>query len=331
MFGGTRRRRTLIGLVSILVAALLAAVAAGPAPAAEATGPTVDAIDQFEPQIIAYVDCDGETFTDEFRYGGVLYELSEEADADLSIPVTFSGSLAADLVDPPTTMDVTAGDTWGDVIFELGAVVAGELVVTLEAGDGYVLGDTEVTIEPRLEPELLADCTEELPLDDPARAHQTIRVGERPLSLGFFGEPVVIEEGSTATTAVAAVDDLLGIPAGDDEDLEAEGISTPVANGELPPGLTYVRDRWGGAATTPGTYGFDVRLCVDDAFYVEGETDDWEVVSDRPAVRALPSTICYGFVPVEIVVLPAVVAPPGRPVTPATPATPVRTTARFTG
>lgn len=328
MLGGTRRRRTLIGLVSIVLATGVAVGGGGPVPGQEEPppGPEVVYVDAYGPILLGYEDCDGVVHTEEDPLGWVDVELDYEVEAEVAVGISFSGDLADDLVDAPTEVVVPAGESWGEAEFTLGQVVAGELTVTVLPGDGYTTGpDDTTTLEVSDEPEVLGRCTDDLgdPPNDTDR--QTIDVGERPVPIGFFDEEESDGGESTATTAPA-------------EELPAElarvreqwatpaGFQTLVVNGSLPPGLTYERDEWGGAATTAGTYAFDIRLCLDQAAV---RRDVGGLGGDRrPVPRALPDVICFGQVDVEIVVRAVTPPPSARP---ATPATPIDARARFTG
>ena len=94
---------------------------------------------------------------------------------------------------------------------------------------------------------------------------------------------------------------------------------------------------WSGAATTAGTYPFEVRACFEPDAFDEVPTEDTtaEPVSAEgrarrgleAAVRAdAPEVLCVGTLDAEITVVPAA---PATVV--AVAASPVRSSARFTG
>ncbi len=319
------------------------------APAQEAELPIVDAVDSFGPAGLGYVDCAGVTQTVEYLDGGVLFLRTGEVLDPLAVPVTYSGSLADDLVDPPAEAVFEDGLDFAELYFEFDELADGELTVTAEPGAGHQLGTASITIAVDGQPDVLADCTTNLSTTADGVERQTIDVGQTPRSLGFVVElrdeesdddvqpvdeleiprrfaraaaPAATDRGSAvqdpSSRAIVVVD-----TDGEEVDADiADLFSTPVANGSLPPGLTYVDDVWGGAATTAGTYDFEVRLCVDP------DDVDWD---DAPLLAAvfladeLGIDVCLGHVDVRIVV-ENVIVPTTTP-----PATPVNTTARFTG
>ena len=322
-------------MASGIVATAVVLGGGGPAPGQvpDPDGPEVVYVDAFGPTILGYEDCDGVVHTEEDPVGWIFVELDYEVEADVAVGLSFSGDLADDLVDAPTEVVVSAGDVYGEIEFALDELETGELTVTVEPGLGYTTSpDDTYTLEISDEVEVVASCTDDLGEPPNGTDRQTIDVGQRPVPIGFFddgdedsgdseGETASTTVAETATTApietstgFARVRSLRAAPAGYD---------TPVANGSLPPGLTYVDDVWGGAATTPGTYAFDVRICLDQTSFTFAAGRQGG--QRRPVPRAFPDVICFGQVDVQIVVRP--VAPPST----APPARPVRTTARFAG
>jgi hypothetical protein len=296
---GHRGRALLAGLV-IGVSVLVIGVVPAPAQAV----PELMLHDTFAPEIFSYTDCDGTVHRQDDLEGLVQFTLSEPPTAGVTIPMTYSGDLADDLVDPPGELTFGPDDVDGDLRLTFDVVIDGSLTVTPQPGPGYV-------VSPDLAPTIVVDgpvtetrCDSDLGSPPDGDDRQTITVGERPNPIGFV-----------------QLDDEVGGQA------NPHGYSTPVSGGTVPPGLTYDTDIWSGAATTPGTYDFDVRLCQPTSRYLpfgDGPSS--------PAPTGLPDTICFGTIDVRVVVEAAGGQPPGGPGGPsAPPATPVRTAARLTG
>jgi hypothetical protein len=302
-------------------------------------GPEVTYVDAFGPAIYGYEDCTDVVHVEEQLFGGVYIELDDEVGADVSVAISFSGSLADDLVDPPTEIPVAEDEAWGEATFEVDHLETGDLTVTIEPGLGYVADpDDTYTVEVTEEIELIASCHDDLGTPPGGTDRQTIDVGERPVPIGFFedveeepgGEPTSTQVPETTTSDPVEVSaDFARLRA---LRVAPDGYDTPVANGTLPPGLTYVDDEWSGAATTAGTYGFDIRVCFDqgDFLVVEGEpaATAAERALGRRQLRAFPDEICFGYVDVQVVV--RALAPPPPPAA-APPATPVVAPAQFAG
>lgn len=319
-------RRIIVGLSTV---AALVAVGTGPA-GGQAAPPTttttipaavneVEVVDFFAEGGASYRDCEGQETP---VFGGFI-ELSAERTGDddeaLIVPVTYSGPAAEGLVDS-SDLEFLADDQIGFAFAELGPGASGTLIVTLEPGPGYVVAG-DGTFEAEIsDDDVIFDCNEPLPVED--GLNQTIQVGDRP-------EPIF--------------DDLFEGEFGDDPEF-AEFYETPVV-GDLPPGLTYADDVFGGAATTPGVYDFRVRLCVDPDAPEDFASDRAVDPEMRRMQRALGDvdTPCFGTVDVRIDVLPGEPLPgpggPSVPVTPGTepvvpvspPASPIPTEATFTG
>jgi hypothetical protein len=331
---GARRSRAWV--VSGIVATAVVVGGAGPAPGQvpDLDGPEVVYVDAFGPSVYGYEDCDGVVHTEEDSLGFVFVELDYEVEADVAVGITFSGSLADDLVDPPTAVDVAAGDAWSEVAFELDELEAGDLTVTVEPGVGYTTSaDDTYTMEITDEVEIVVSCKEDLGTPPGDTDRQTIEVGERPDPIGFFDDEEESGDGSgegESSTTVTSTEPVEQAADGFGR-LQAavraapDGYDTPVANGSLPPGLTYEDDVWAGAATTPGTYAFDIRVCLDEStFRLDAGREGG---ARRPVPRAFPSVICFGYVDVEVLVEAADPPPPAA----APAARPVTAPARFAG
>lgn len=279
----------------VVAAAGLVLVLVGPVPAGGQQPPsesTVAVARAFSPSLSHYRSCGGAVIpvVDD---GIVTVTRTEPLAEELVVPIEITGELAGSLVEPPASARFRAGSEDGYVRLELDGMVSGSLGITLLDEEGYALGEpstADVSVAPPpAEPS--PDCTTPLALD-PARARQTIAVGEVPQSLGLDAYGVSWFEGA---------EELF-----DGRDLPPSTNYSQV-QGALPPGLTYVQDRWGGAATTPGTYRFGVNVC---SFLgaVEGQPD------------------CQGTAQAEITVLGDAVPGPTAP-----PADAVDAAARFTG
>ena len=325
---GARLRRSIVALAAIVAATTAIAAPAG---SQDPGLPEVN-IEFAEGAFVAvYNDCDGSEQTDTINEAFVAFVTEDRIDQELTVAVSLSGTLVDNVVDPPSEVVlqpiVGEGPAFGELLFEIDPVEEGTLALTIEPGAGYTVGpgaDTGSDLDFDGQELLIADCREDLGEPPGGTDDQTIEVGERPEPLGFF------ENSGTGFAGVTVIDgETVNFSGGGG--FSGEGISTP-AVGTLPPGLTYENDRWGGAATTPGEYTFDVRLCIDDAF-IDGESDD--SASEMPrrprASRAITGPICFGTVyDVRIEVLPASATPPPASPT-APPASPITGPARFTG
>lgn len=296
---GRGRLRSLLAGVVVVGSVLFVGTVPAPAQAAD---PELNLWDSFPPSVFAYTDCDGVVHRQDDLEGLARFALDEAPATTLTVPVTYSGSLADDLVDPPTEVTFTPTSVYGDLAVTFGAVIEGSLIVTPQPGTGYVLGPALPLTMLVEDPLTVTDCADDLGSPPDGADRQTITVGERPDPLGF----VQLGDGS-------------GDPA------DRDGYSTPVSAGAIPPGLAYTTDVWSGAATAPGTYAFDVHLCQVGSQYLP--FGDGPSV---PAVLDLPDPICFGTVDVTIVVEgPGGPAEPPPGVAPA--ATPVSAAARLTG
>lgn len=331
-----RARRSRAWVVSGIVATAVVFGGGGPAPGQvpDPDGPEVVYVDAYGPILLGYEDCDGTIHTELDPYGVVFVELDYEVEAAVTVGLTYTGSLADDIADLPATVEIPAGDYLGVAEFTMEEIQEGDLTVTAEPGIGYTVSqDDTYTLEVTDEVEVIASCQEDLGTPPDGTDRQTIKVGERPLPIGFFEEEdegdsggegsTTTEVGDTteSTTTTTEPVEEISAPLAAARSARAAvpappGYDTPVANGTLPPGLTYVDDVWAGAATTPGTYPFDVRLCLDqgDLTFEAGKQGGVR----RPVPRAFPAVICFGYVDVEIVVeavAPSTNAPAAQPVT----------------
>ncbi len=234
-------------------------------------------------------------------FGAVVLQAEGPVTDPLTIPVTVSGPPASALVDPP---DVALIDADGVSVLglDLSRVQTGTLTLTFAPGEGYELERPTVEVDfapPRTE----IDCT--APLESPT-ADQTVPLGATPRPFGLLGP-------------------------GSEPGAGALGSYDTVVDGALPPGLTYADDSWAGAASTPGTYRFAVRLCEDpaDAVGVPADEGDGRAAARRAAGRADDGPVCFGTLAAEITVA-APGGPPAGP-SPAPPAAPISGPARFTG
>lgn len=338
-----RARRNRAWFVSGIVATVAVVAFAGPAPAqVDPLGPEVAYVEAYGPGVYGYEDCEGVVHTEDQLEGYLFVELDDQVELDTTVTVSYGGTLADDLATAPTEITIPADDTWGEVEFALTSLQDGDLTITVEPGIGYV-ADADDTTTLVVSDEVIeaGSCDDDLDwIVEPGRERQTIDVGEKPLA--FFPEISVEptdpdEPGSTTTTewvttepsttettttteaTTSSTTTTEAIPADTFQaSVQAvpEGFDTPIGDGTVPPGLTYVDDEWSGAATTPGTYTFEVRLCFDQrAFVTAGRA--------RPTPQAFPDVLCYGTLDAEVVVLGTSTTAP--------PASPVRTDARFAG
>lgn len=227
---GTRR----VVLVVAATVASVAVVVGAPLPApAQAALPVITIDGPFAPFRDAWIDCDGVRHVAHTWGGYATIERDDTGVVDpapVEVGVSYSGSLADDLEAPVSTHVRPPGGEYSSIQVDVITGSLGTLTVTLEPGDGYVLGEPfsgSFTLDDDVE--TLMDCTRPLPLMWGA-ADQRIEVGEQPGGLG-----------------VTLYDD--------QDELRVVG--------PLPPGLTLEDALWVGTATTPGTYAFQVILCHD--------------------------------------------------------------------
>lgn len=297
--GGARRRRVMVGASA--VAAAVALGAAGPAgggapPPAETTLVGISTSLGSGPSTSLYRDCDGvdQPYASE---AAILLSRSGDILGPLTVPLSWSGDMVPFLEGPPGSATFAAGDDVTAVTLRLTSPEPGplSLTVTVEDGPDHDPGSPSPAYAASVDlgsgaPVVTWDCTTVVALADEL-ANQTIEVGgvPEPLRLPFVADPPR-------------------------DAPSPEQLFTEVVSGSLPPGLTYEDDTWGGAATTPGTYPFEVAVCT--------VPDTW----------LAPISVCMGRVAVTITVVdPAVVAPAGAQAPPAPPAAAVAAAATFTG
>ena len=291
-------------------------------------------------------DCDGEEVT-EPGFAEVLLRRRGALEGEATVGVTYAGDEADNLVDPPTEVVFADGQEYGFVDALLREPRPGTLTVTLSDGPGAtVLEPVSIDVEV-IGAEVGQDCL--APLTVPGEAAQAIEVGEQPE--GFFpvrrldGFPFpcygievgyadggggfgVCVESASADEAAPLIRDVFDMP----------------VVGALPPGLSYADDVWAGAATTPGTYPFQVRFCQDPSAFrrdarlhvvdATGSVDGRAraALVGRAGARADEADrFCLGTADVEVTVRAATDEAPAGVTGPARAAQPISTAALFTG
>ncbi|HYI60575.1 MAG TPA: hypothetical protein VEW93_02090 [Acidimicrobiales bacterium] len=282
--------------------ALLATGLAGPPAGAGAPPPpepvVVDIAIFLPSSTHLYRDCDDVVRPIPDPSGGLLARTGPLL-SELTVTVEVIGTLAGEVEDPPTSVTFPVGRDQVPVILDfVGAPGPGTIGLRVLDGADYDLGPNSSATADVAAPEVGIDCDDPLAdapaLGQPLRDDQTIHVGEVPVPIGLYEIPFVPGAPRSAMPR-------------DLSQPTADTFDTPVV-GALPPGLAYADDTWSGAATTPGTFTFAVRLCNDGELYQ----------------TTFP--VCLGTADVRITVLGDGSAGPQ-----ATAATPVATTARFTG
>lgn len=332
MFWEGRRSRSMMALATTAAAVVVLGVA-GPAQAADIT---VTAEDGQAPGLYGYRDCDGDFHGEDVLYGTVLLVADTIATVETPVNISYSGSLADDLVNPPATATFEADPDFGDIAFvdfELDALEAGDLTVTVEPGTGYVVGDpASYTMDVTLDEVAFVDCNTDLTEGIGAAADQTIDVGDLPAQLDiYWGDGYVFDGEGTIRVGYAEYD---GGSFGYQENgvyLLPEEYTTPVV-GSLPPGLDLIRNMWRGGATTPGVSEFGVRLCFDTLGFTTLDLEVDEVGHFGRGRAITVDEVCEGTAQVRITVVGDAAVNPSTTPSPAAPAaTPVATDARFTG
>lgn len=291
---GSSIRRALLA-AGLLVAPVAAAVPAG---AQLPPAPEVRLTLFLAPSTGLYRDCDGVDHALQHG-GGVLVERSGPVDDDLAVGLQLTGSLAGLVEDPPGTVVVPAGESTLAVSFGFGSAAGpGSIGVAIQPSGAYTVGDPGSLEQDLGAPDVEVDCAEDLAgrLPDASVLQQSVALGQQPRTLGLYDVLFLPRRGSRDLSAPTA-----------------DTFDTPVV-GELPPGLAYAEDAWSGAATAPGTYGAEVRLCGDPALF-----------------GAPTAQVCIGHVDLTVEVLEGGAAAPDPPGGSAPPADPVRAEARFTG
>ncbi len=279
--------RLLVGAaLAVAMAAVGSSVPAGGG-APPPPGPTVVGIAQslaFGPHVSLYRDCDGvdQPYAEE---GAFLLERSGDILGPLTVPLSWSGDMVPFLDAPSATATFEAGEASTTVTIRLTTPEPGplSLVVTVEDGPDHDPGAPSPGYGPSVDlgsdaPDVRWDCGSPMAIADEL-ADQTIEVGEVPAPLGL---PFVANPPRDAPSP--------------------EQLYTEVVSGEVPPGLTYQDDTWGGAATTPGEYAFEAAICT------------------IPGTWLAPISVCVGRVAVAITVVDPSAAPPSSTGAPTAPA-----------
>lgn len=288
-----RSARALVGLAFVA-----AGLVAGAGPTSGQTPPP-------EPVVVSFAfwnaltpsgtgECDG-SVTPTGTNGGFMVERTGPLLDDLVVPLTFTGEKVADLVEVPASATLPAGEESVHVSISASDPSPGTLSVALGDGPDHDLG-TPATADLSVGPlTVYPSCLSPWPVT-PGTEEQTIAVGEVPEPYGFADLVGPGDPHAGATSRVAGWD------------LPSPGSMTGRAIGTLPPGLTYLDDEWGGAATTPGTYPFRVAVCF-----------------------AGPDGDCIGSAAVTVTVRAPDAAPRPGPGPAAPPAVAVTGVARLTG
>jgi hypothetical protein len=159
--------------------------------------------------------------------GFLKVERPGASNGTIFVNVSYAGTLmpGTDYEPLPNPIEIPAGDTQTVVAVE--ALAPGSVSLSVEPGDGYVVGDPATATTNFERADVPTFCSEAIV--------ETIEVGEAPTNLlveeEFDGPPVA--------------------------DLAFE------PEGSAPPGLALERDgTWSGAATTEGTYEIAGRWCL---------------------------------------------------------------------
>jgi hypothetical protein len=198
---------------------VVGAAPAGTAPPAVVAGALDGSVTQLTP-------CNGPTQT-VGNPGFLKVERPGASNGTIAVNVSYGGSLTSGTdYDPlPNPIEIPAGDT--QTLLAVEASATGTVSLTVEPGDGYVVGE-------------------------PASATATFELAEVPT----FCTEVIVEtiEVGDAPTSFLVEEEFEGPPVAD---LAFE------PEGEAPPGLSLERDgTWTGAATTEGTYEIAGRWCL---------------------------------------------------------------------
>jgi len=288
-----RSSRALVGLALVAACLLTGAVpASGGAPPPEPVVVSLSFWSDLTPSGIG--ECDG-SVTPTGITGGLMLERTGPLVDELVVPLTFTGEKVADLVEVPDSATFLAGQDFAHVGLSATDPAPGTLTVALGDGPDHDLGapaTADLSVAPL---SVYPNCLSPWPVT-PGTEDQTIAVGEVPEPYGFAG---LVGPGDPPA------EDSSVAPG---RDRPPPGSLTGRAFGPLPPGLTYLDDEWGGAATTPGTYPFRVAICY-----------------------AGPDGDCTASAAVTVTVLASDVGPPPGPGPGAPPAVPVTGVARLTG
>lgn len=239
-----RLRRTAVGIGVAAVAVLGLGAPAPTAALDEFPPPVASVVDGYGPEALTYA-CDDETYSWTYLDGAVLVMLDRPADADLTVPIAYGGSLAGDLVEPVPDLVFAPGDDAQVVPFLFDELVDGDLTVSIEPGADHQLGiPASITFDVSSEPESVGDCEDDLGDPPGGTDRQTISVGEKPDPIGFFPESDDDEadDGPDDLVVPDAVADRVRVASR--ADVPSDFGYTTLAVGELPPGLAYADDVW---------------------------------------------------------------------------------------
>lgn len=290
------------GLATAAIVAAAAVLPSAPTPA-QSEPPPVSIGILLPPSTSVIRTCDGEDVFSSGQ-GGFIVNRSEPG-AALTIGVELGGSAVEALAEVPTSVEMLAGETSASVLLEFAShPAAGTLTLTVLPGEGYSVGAPATVEQPVGAPAVQWDCADPLAVE-PDLLDQTIPVGGVPEPYGLYVDG---SSGGGSSPPSLGEDAPAALP----RDLWSPMTTyfeTPTV-GELPPGLSYVDDAWEGAATTPGTFTFEVRLCAE------------------PGVFSPDVAVCTGSAEATVVVE---AGGGDEPVPEAAPAAPVAGEAAFTG
>lgn len=172
--------------VTVIVGLLLACAVATTAGAQEPP-PTVTT-DALDGAVTAFTGCDGETATS-VNVGFAAIRRPDGTSGALSVDVSYGGALEAGVDYEPLPDPVVLGDGEASAILAITPTRPGNVTVTIEPGDGYLVGQPATsTVEFPLM-QAVADCALPLGLPDPP--------GILPTSCGTTGKSCQLGRGST--------------------------------------------------------------------------------------------------------------------------------------
>jgi hypothetical protein len=182
--------------------------------------------------VVVIQQCDGEVVVNGSQ-GLLKVERPNATSGTISVDVTYSGSLVGtpDLEPLPDPVVIEAGED--ATIVPVEAIAPGDVTLTIEPGDGYVVGDPSSATS-----EIAAEGSEFGCQDETV---ETIELGAQPTPYPVF--------------------DRFGFGVGD---------STLAIEGAVPPGLTFNQDgTWTGTASTLGTFEFTACYLIGDVCGLE--------------------------------------------------------------
>jgi hypothetical protein len=222
--------RRLAGPTAALVAlvALIGIVHAPPAPA-QAADPVVT-VTATQGSIFTAMDCRGQTRTDVTEPIIITLTRSGDTSTPLVVNLSYAGVLASSS-GLASTFPIAPGES--QAVFDAGAEAPGDLIVTIEPGNGYTVGS-------------------------PGGAITTMSPGIADLgcNLGNVSTTQTVQLG-TAPATVDVEDVAYNPPAGLARSIE----------GTVPPGTTFHLDgTWSGVTTELGTFRFSEFFCESDGW-----------------------------------------------------------------